>query len=132
MMDEILADERIDPSRVYLTGLSMGGFGTWELGMRLPERFAAIVPICGGGDTHRAAALVGTPIYAVHGAADSVVPVSQSQVMIAALKNAGGDPHYAELEGVGHNSWEDAYEPDSEVMRWMFEQRREPGRQGTR
>jgi len=124
MLDELVADERIDRDRVYLTGLSMGGFGAWELGIREHDRFAAIVPICSGGDLTRAFSLARTPIFAVHGASDRVVPVSQSRDMIAALRKAGGDPQYLELEGVGHNSWDVAYDPDSEILRWMFQQRR--------
>ena len=85
------AKNPIDPARVYLTGLSMGGYGSWDLAERMPERFAALVPICGGGDEKQADRLVGLPIWAWHGDADGAVPVERSRRMIAAIKEAGGN-----------------------------------------
>ena len=85
MIDEVLADSRIDPNRVYLIGFSMGGLGAWELAMRAPNRFAAVVPICVGGDPSRAARLSNVRLWAVHGADDTVVPASESRNMIAAV-----------------------------------------------
>lgn len=125
MIDDVLADRRIDADRVYLTGVSMGGFGCWEFGMRDPARFAAIVPICGGGDESQAARLVGIPVWAVHGAADTVVAVTASRTMIAALEAAGGQPRYSELAGVGHNCWDPVFHGDSEILSWMFRQSRQ-------
>ena len=110
------------PGRVYLTGLSMGGYGSWELAERMPERFAALVPICGGGDEAQANRLVGLPIWAWHGEADEAVPVERSRRMIAAIKQAGGTPRYTELKGVGHDSWTAAYTGPDGVLPWMFEQ----------
>ena len=124
MIDDVLADSRIDPNRVYLIGLSMGGFGTWELAMRAPERFAAVVPICGGGDESRAGRLVNVPLWAVHGAEDEVVPVAQSRTMIEAVEKAGGEPRYLEMPGVGHDCWKGVFRLDSEVLAWMFRQAR--------
>ncbi len=121
----------VDPARVYLTGLSMGGFGSWNLASRHPDWFAALVPICGGGDPSHAAELAKIPTWAFHGADDKVVPPSLSQQMIEAIRAAGGKPQYTELPGVGHDSWTPAYKDPNGVLPWMFEQvntRREPGK----
>jgi predicted peptidase len=123
ILDEIEREFPIDEKRVYLTGLSMGGYGTWELAMRQPKRFAAVVPICGGGDTRLASALVGVPIWAFHGDVDNRVPVEKSREMIAAIKAAGGNPKYTELKDVGHDSWTPAYSDPDGVIKWMFEQK---------
>ncbi len=122
MMDELLKSEPIDSHRVYLTGLSMGGYGSWDLAERMPERFAAVAPICGGGDDTKADRLVGIPLWAFHGDADPAVPVDRSREMIAAIKKAGGTPKYTELPGVGHNSWTTAYQDSTGLIKWMFEQ----------
>ena len=116
----------IDPKRIYLTGLSMGGFGTWTLSKKHPEWFAAVVPICGGGTTGDAYRLVGVPLWNIHGAKDRVVPLAFSRNMIAAIKLAGGTPKHTELSGVGHNAWMPAYENKKGVVPWMFKQRRHP------
>jgi predicted peptidase len=100
----------------------MGGYGSWDLAARRPELFAAVVPICGGGDEHAAERLLKTPIWAVHGDADTAVPVERSRRMIEAIKAAGGQPKYSELPGVGHNSWTPAYSDPEGVLPWMFEQ----------
>lgn len=122
-LDAVCQEEPIDESRIYLTGLSMGGYGSWELAARQPERFAAVVPICGGGDEAQAAKIAHLPIWCFHGAADQVVPVERSRSMIAAIKAAGGSPKYSELPGVGHDSWTPAY-LDSGLLEWLFAQRR--------
>jgi predicted peptidase len=122
-LDETLAREAIDPARVYLTGLSMGGYGTWDLAARQPDRFAAIMPVCGGGDDRVAARLAALPIWCFHGDADTAVAVERSRSMIAAVKAAGGRPIYSELPGVGHDSWTPAYR-DGFVLDWLFSQRR--------
>jgi predicted peptidase len=114
----------VDKNRVYLTGLSMGGYGSWELAVRHPEWFAAVVPICGGGDETQAERLKNVPLWAVHGDADTAVPVERSRKMIAAIKAAGGHPKYTEYPGVGHNSWTRAYTDPNGVLPWMFEQAR--------
>jgi predicted peptidase len=122
-LDAVLATEPVDPDRVYLTGLSMGGFGAWDLAARMPERFAALLPICGGGDEATAARLARLPIWCFHGADDTVVLPGRSRSMIAAVKAAGGSPRYSELEGVGHDSWTPAYR-DPAVFDWLFAQRK--------
>ncbi|MCE9631007.1 MAG: alpha/beta fold hydrolase [Planctomycetia bacterium] len=122
-LDAVMKDEAVDPNRIYLTGLSMGGYGTWDLAARMPERFAAILPICGGGDAITAPRIAGLPIWCFHGDADQIVPVERSRRMIAAVKAAGGEPRYSELPGVGHDSWTPAYR-DPAVLEWLFNQSR--------
>lgn len=122
MLRQVEQQYPIDPQRLYLTGLSMGGYGSWDLAVRFPRRFAAVVPICGGGDETQAARLVDVPIWAVHGSADKAVPVERSRRMIEAIRRAGGNPRYLELEGVPHNSWTPAYSDPDGVLKWMFQQ----------
>ena len=122
MMNELIKSQPIDTHRIYLTGLSMGGYGTWDLAMRMPDRFAAIAPCCGGGDCSKADLLVNIPSLGYHGDADPAVPVERSRVMIAGLKKAGGHPKYAELPGVGHDCWTRAYHDADGIVPWMFEQ----------
>ncbi|MDB5342939.1 MAG: enterobactin/ferric enterobactin esterase [Schlesneria sp.] len=119
----VMKQKQIDPERVYLTGLSMGGYGTWSLATQKPDLFAAVVPICGGGDPATAERLVNVPIWAVHGTADRTIPVEQSQRMIAAIRKAGGQANYTELEGVGHDSWTQTYRDPGGILKWMFSQR---------
>jgi predicted peptidase len=113
----------IDPDRIVLTGLSLGGFGTWRLGAQQPERFAALVPVCGGGDPSRAQALARLPIWCFHGEADSVIPVERSREMVQAVRAAAGDVRYTEFPGVGHNAWDPAY-GDPQLTEWMLAQHR--------
>jgi predicted peptidase len=118
----VLDNHPVDRKRVYLTGLSMGGYGSWDLAARHPEWFAAVVPICGGGDSASVARLVKLPVWAIHGDADPVVPVSRTRQMIEALREAGGKPHYSELPDVGHNSWTPGYDDPQGALPWMFQQ----------
>jgi predicted peptidase len=113
----------IDAKRLYVTGLSMGGFGTWDLIARKPDLFAAAVPICGGGDETQAAKIAKLPIWVFHGAKDDAVKVSRSRNMIEALKKADGRPKYTEYPEEGHASWVPAYK-DAAMMKWLFEQKR--------
>jgi predicted peptidase len=122
-LEETLVREAVDPARIYLTGLSMGGYGTWDLATRMPDRFAAILPVCGGGDDRVAARIAALPIWCFHGDADTAVPVDRSRTMVAAVKAAGGRPIYSELAGVGHDSWTPAYR-DAFVLDWLFSQRK--------
>ena len=114
---------RIDPARIYLTGLSMGGFGAWAYGARHGDVFAALAPICGGGDLSDAARLAEMPIWAFHGADDDVVPPERSRKMVEAVKAAGGKVKYTEYPGVGHNSWDETY-GNRKVITWLLRQRR--------
>jgi predicted peptidase len=119
ILDEVMRTYKVDPKRIYLTGLSMGGFGTWDIAATYPDKFAAIAPICGGGDPSKAKALAKLPIWNFHGDADKVVPVELSRRMIAAIKEAGGEPKYDEYPGVGHNSWDKAY-ANPELYKWLL------------
>jgi predicted peptidase len=123
LLDELVAKQPIDADRLYITGLSMGGYGTWEALQRWPTLFAAAVPICGGGEVSRAKDLVHLPIWAFHGDKDDVIPADNSQQMIAALEAAGGTAKFTLYRGVGHNSWDKAYgEPD--LLPWLFAHKR--------
>jgi predicted peptidase len=122
-LDAVMQAEQVDPGRVYLTGLSMGGYGSWDLAARMPERFAAVIPICGGGDEATAPRLKGVPIWCFHGAADEVVPVGRSRTMVEAVQAAGGNVKYTEYPDVRHDSWTPAYR-DPATLDWLFRQRR--------
>ncbi len=124
ILDVVVEQFPVDRRRLYLTGLSMGGYGSWDLGTRLAERWAAVAPICGGGDELYADRLVNVPVWAWHGDADDVVPVTRSRRMIEAIRQAGGAPRYTELPGVGHDSWTPAYQSPEGVLPWMFAQRK--------
>ena len=119
ILEQVHKDYKTDRKRVYLTGLSMGGFGTWSLAAAHPDRWAAIAPICGGGDTKTAAKIKDLPIWNFHGDADKAVNVKLSRAMIDAIKKAGGNPRYDEYPGVGHNSWDRAY-GTAELYTWFL------------
>lgn len=113
----------IDETRLYATGLSMGGFGTWRLAAKHPKLFAAIAPICGGGDPAEAARLKDVPIWAFHGDQDKAVPHTLSVQMVEAVKAAGGNPKLTIYPGVGHNSWDKAYREEN-LAEWFLRHRR--------
>ena len=128
-----------DPARIYLTGLSMGGYGTWSIAAGHPGMFAALVPVCGGirppdaGAPEDGAAnpyaetakkIGTTPVWVFHGGADPAVPVTESRKMVEALKANSGNVKYTEYEGVGHNSWDKAYR-EADLPVWLFAQKLE-------
>jgi predicted peptidase len=113
----------VDMDRIYLTGISMGGFASWEALIRYPQKFAAAIPVCGGGDVNYADRIRDIPIWAFHGANDPTVPVQCSRSMIEMIEQAGGHPRYTEYPGVGHNSWDRAY-AEPELLSWLFSQKR--------
>lgn len=123
LVDRMIADAAINKNRVYITGLSMGGYGTWDALYRRPGFFAAAIPICGGGDPATAKDFKDIALWCFHGDQDKSVDVQRSRDMISALKAAGGSPKYTEYPGVGHNSWEAAY-ADDETYEWLFAHRR--------
>jgi predicted peptidase len=123
ILAEVEKEYRVDPRRVYLTGLSMGGYGTWSLAAKYPDRWAAIAPVCGGGNPANAARIKDLPCWCFHGAADRTVPASNSRQMVEALRAAGGHPRYTEYPGVGHNSWDRAYGTD-ELYDWLSQHHR--------
>lgn len=119
---EIEDEFSTDIDRYYITGLSMGGFGTWDMIMRYPEVFAAAVPICGGADPSYAAEICDMPIYTIHGSADPTVPVAGTRAMVEALKAQGSPVIYQELEGEGHGVWNWAAQ-NADVWEWLFSQK---------
>lgn len=124
VLDKTIAEGQVDASRIYVTGLSMGGYGTWELAMRRPELFAAAGAVCGGADNSKVNLLKNVPIWVAHGDADNVVPVQRSRVPVNVLREAGGRPVYVEYPGVGHNSWTASYSDNDGLVPWLFRQRR--------
>ena len=122
-IDALAKEVSIDPDRLYITGLSMGGYCTWDLLSRIPERIAAALPVCGGGDATKIPVAKGVAVWAFHGMQDPVVPVARSREMIAALTAAGGAPLFSEYPYVKHDSWNLAY-GEPELLAWMFAQRR--------
>jgi predicted peptidase len=136
IVDQVRANYAVDDTRLYVTGLSMGGYGTWDLLSRYPDFFAGAVPICGGGDLTRLWDVESTgfalanllkakdvPIHAFHGSADLLIPLAESQVLIDALHEAGSGATLTVYPGVGHNSWSQTYD-DPGLYEWLFSQRR--------
>jgi predicted peptidase len=121
ILDDVEKNYSVDKKRIYLTGLSMGGMGTWSHAVATPDKWAAIVPICGRGDSSKADKIKDLPCWAFHGDADTAVKVSGSRDMIEAIKKAGGSPKYTEYPGVGHNSWDQAY-GTNELYEWLLKQ----------
>jgi predicted peptidase len=119
LLDDLLGQYAVDTSRVYLTGLSMGGYGTWALGIEHPEMFAAIAPICGGGEPERVCALKDTPVWVFHGDQDESVLLRESEQMVEALEACGGDVTFTVYPGVGHDSWTQTY-ANPELYDWFL------------
>jgi predicted peptidase len=117
-----LKEFNVDKDRVYLTGLSMGGYGTWIYGAKHAGTFAALYPICGGGREDDAKALAKVPIWAFHGEDDRVVKPEESKKMVDAVQAAGGLVKYTEFPKTDHNSWDKAYD-DAAALKWLFSQR---------
>ena len=123
LLDDIVARYRVDVDRIYVTGLSMGGFGAWRLALDYPDRFAAIAPICGGGDPARAERIKHLPVWVFHGAKDNTVPLRASEAMVAALKKAGGNVRFTVYPDAGHDSWTETYN-NPELYKWLLKQKR--------
>ncbi|MBM3981344.1 MAG: hypothetical protein FJ304_13865 [Planctomycetes bacterium] len=123
MLDTVNKEYKTDAKRQYLTGLSMGGMGTWSIAMAHPDRFAAIAPICGPGDAKTAEKIKNVPTWGFVGDKDSERIVTGMKGMIDALEKAGAKPKYTVYPGVGHNSWDAAYGTD-ELYKWMLEQKK--------
>jgi predicted peptidase len=124
LLETLRKEFPIDAKRIYGIGLSMGGYGTWDILQRRPELLAAAVPICGGGDPDYAEGFKSTPVWVFHGDADTAVPVSRSRDMVKALEAAGGRPIYTEYEGVDHNSWTRTFD-NRLIWDWMFAQHKQ-------
>jgi len=123
VLDGVIGEFSVDTNRLYVTGLSMGGYGTWDCVTRFPNRFAAGVPICGGGDEKTVTAEAAkVPVWAFHSSDDPVVKVIRTRHMVKAMRKQGGHPHYFEYFGLGHGSWGKAYS-EPELLPWLFSQR---------
>lgn len=123
LLDEVIAKYPVDPDRVYLTGLSMGGYGTWTLATVSPERFAAIAPICGGGIPVMASQLKDVPVWAFHGAKDDVVPLSESERMVEALKACGAEVRFTVYPEAAHDAWTETYNNEA-LYDWFLSHKR--------
>jgi len=126
LLDDVLGKLKFaDADRVYLTGLSMGGFGSWSMAAAYPDTFAAVVPICGGGNPASAGKIKHLPIWVFHGDKDTAVKVEQSQAMVDALKAAGAKQvEFTVYPGVGHDSWTRSY-ADPKLYEWMLKHKRQ-------
>ena len=123
LLDDVAAKYKVDADRVYVTGLSMGGFGSWGLAAYAPDRLAAIAPVCGGGEAFWTKRFAKLPVWAFHGAKDTTVPLERSQTMIDALKKSGGDPKLTIYPDAGHDSWTETYNNPA-LYEWLLEQKR--------
>lgn len=121
LLDEIEATYRIDSNRIYVTGLSMGGNGTWSLAIAQPNRFAAIAPVCGWNMPSDACTIKDMPIWVFHGAKDNVIPIGSSEFMVKRLKSCGSDVRFTIYPKANHNSWTETYNND-ELYIWFLEQ----------
>jgi len=128
LIDHVAKHLRVDPAGIYVTGLSMGGFGVWQLAAAYPDRIAAAVPICGGGDPQTMAKpLTKVPIWCFHGAKDDLVPPTRDQAMVDAVKAAGGDVHLTLYPSANHNAWSATYDNQA-VYDWLLSHRKtQPG-----
>ncbi len=124
LLDSVVKGHRVDTDRIYVTGLSMGGFGTWDLCSKHPGKFAAAVPICGGGNPATVAAMKPIPTWVFHGDKDTAVKIEQSQRMVDALKAAGGNVTFTIYEGVGHDSWTKTYD-NPKLYEWLLKHKLE-------
>ena len=123
LIKKVARKYHVDKDRISMTGLSMGGFGTWVIGTLHPEYFSALAPICGGGMTFSARRLTTTPVRAFHGDADDTVELCMSQVMVDAINRQGGKASLTIFHDVGHNSWAPAYE-DTNLIAWLYAQKK--------
>lgn len=123
LLNDLSDKYMVDDNRIYVTGLSMGGFGTWQLASYAPDRLAAIAPICGGGEKYWVKQFAHLPVWAFHGAKDTGVPLERSQVMVDELKKHGGNPKLTVYPEAGHDSWTETYD-NTELYSWLLKQKR--------
>ncbi|MCX7874812.1 MAG: prolyl oligopeptidase family serine peptidase [Melioribacteraceae bacterium] len=121
LIDYIITNYKIDENRIYVTGLSMGGNGTWKLAAEIPNRLAAIIPICGWGDPFSAMMMGKLPVWVFHGAKDVVVPLSSSEVMVESIKRSGGNVKFTVYPDANHDSWTETYN-NQEIYDWLLNQ----------
>jgi predicted peptidase len=130
LLVQVISRQPVDLNRIYLTGISMGGYGTWHWSTLYPDRFAAIAPICGGGPPfhgypERICALKKLPVWAFHGAKDEVVPLTESEVLVETLKKCGGNVRFTVYPDAGHDSWTQTYD-NPDLYSWLLEHKRIP------
>ncbi len=125
LLDELIDRLAVDAQRISLTGVSLGGYGTWAIAGDRPQRFAAIAPVCGAGETDNACRLKDVPIWAFHGAQDSVVPLQDDQAMVDAVRACGGDVKFTVYPGVDHDAWTPTY-ANPALYEWFLQHRRAP------
>lgn len=123
LLEHLVERHAVDEERIYVTGLSMGGYGTWHLAFEFPHRFAAIAPISGGGTITGACTLRHLPVWAFHGALDEIVPPSRSQELVDRLRDCGGHVRFTLYTDAGHDAWTRTYE-NPELYRWLLQHRR--------
>jgi len=123
LLDHIVKNYKVDEERIYVTGLSMGGFGTWALAAYRPDRFAALLPICGGGEVYWTEQLAHLPVWAFHGAKDRGVPAERSRQMVEAINKHGGHAKLTVYPEAGHDAWTKTYD-NPEIYQWLLRQRR--------
>ena len=123
LLGEMTSHYKVDTNQIWVSGLSMGGKGTWDLALANPGKFAAIVPICGWTDTSKAALLKDLPIWVFHGAKDDIVPLTASEEMVNALKSLGSPVKFTVYPDAGHDSWTETYD-NPELWKWLEEQKR--------
>ena len=119
LLNEVVNKYMVDNERIYVTGLSMGGFATWSLAMKYPHRFAAIAPICGGGNPANVCAIKHLPVWTFHGARDKTVPIGQTENLVEALKKCGGNVRFTIYPRAGHDAWTETY-ANPELYTWFL------------
>ena len=124
LIENTIADCNIDKTRIYVTGLSLGGEGTFDIVSRRPDLFAAAIPVCGIADVEKAESMKSVPFWVFHGDSDNINPVKYSRDIVEALKKAGATPKYTEYKGAGHDVWGKAY-GEPELLSWMFAQHKQ-------
>jgi predicted peptidase len=123
LIDQIADEYGVNKDAISLCGISMGGFGTWEIALQVPEKFSAIAPICGGGMNWRAWYLRNTPIRVFHGKLDDIVPISQSEAMVNSIKLQGGNIEFTVYDDLGHCCWDRAFE-QTDLVSWLANARK--------
>ncbi|MEZ5299590.1 MAG: prolyl oligopeptidase family serine peptidase [Verrucomicrobiales bacterium] len=124
LVDEVVKTYRVDEKRLYCTGLSMGGYGTWMLSCRYPDLFAAIVPICGGGEPKHLKNIKDMPIWVFHGAKDTAVKIGESERLVEELKRLGNDVKFTVYPEAGHDCWTESY-ANPELYAWLLSKAKE-------
>jgi predicted peptidase len=122
LLDEVISKYQVDDNKVYLTGLSMGGYGTWSLAIEYPEKFAAIAPVCAWGDPDDVCALKNVPVWVFHGEKDNVVPIKEDSKMVEALKQCGGNVKFTRYPEAEHDAWTETYN-NPEFYDWLLNNR---------